>query len=92
MLERVAAQTDARPDDMAACLLSIEGGTGAPTVLVEELELDRDEAASDRVEPFLLACGVPRGDIAELLRSARAVAERSGAALLELRLGDGRRR
>jgi Stage II sporulation protein E (SpoIIE) len=94
LLERVAEETDSRPDDMAACLLCVEGDVvagaeGAPTVLVEELELDRDEAASDRVEPFLLACGVPRGDIAELVRSARAVAERSGAALLELRLGDG---
>jgi hypothetical protein len=93
LLERVAEETDSRPDDMAACLLCVEGGVagaeGAPTVLVEELELDRDEAASDRIEPFLLACGVPRRDIAELLRSAREVAERSGAALLELRLGDG---
>lgn len=89
LLERVAAQTDSRPDDMAACLLSVEGGEGAPRVLVEELELDREQAASDRIEPFLLACGVPRGEIAELVSSARIVAERSGSALLELRLTDG---
>jgi hypothetical protein len=94
LLERVAAETDSRPDDMAACLLCVEGGgivgaEDAPTVLVEELELDRDEAASDRIEPFLLACGVPRGEIAELVRSARVVAERSGTALLELRRTDG---
>ncbi len=30
LLERVAAQTDARPDDMAACLLSVEGARGRP--------------------------------------------------------------
>ena len=92
LLERVAQETDSRPDDMAACLLCVEasaGVEGAPTVLVEELELDRDEAESDRIEPFLLACGVPHGEIAELVRSARAVAERSGTALLELRLSDG---
>ncbi len=89
LLDRVAAQTDSRPDDMAACLLCVEGGEGAPTVLVEELELDRDEAAHDRIEPFLLACGAPRAEIAELVRSARAVAERSGTALLELHLADG---
>jgi hypothetical protein len=93
LLERVAEETDSRPDDMAACLLCVEGSAvsaeGAPAVLVEELELDRDEAASDRIEPFLLACGVPRGEIAELVRSARVVAEQSGTALLELRLADG---
>ncbi len=92
LLERVAAETDSRPDDMAACLLCVEGGAGvadAPTVLVEELELDREQVASDRIEPFLFACGVPHGKIAELVRSARAVAERSGAALLELRLTAG---
>jgi hypothetical protein len=91
LLERVAEETDSRPDDMAACLLSVEGGSAesSPTVLVEELELDRDEAASDRIEPFLRACGVPRGEIDELIRSARVVAERSGTALLELRLAYG---
>ena len=89
LLERVAAEADSRPDDMAACLLSVAGTEAAPSVLVEELELDREQAASDRIEPFLLACGVPRGEIAELMRSTRAVAERSGSALLELRLADG---
>jgi Stage II sporulation protein E (SpoIIE) len=92
LLDRVAAETDLRPDDMAACLLCVEGGVGAevaPTVVVEELELDRDEVAGDRIEPFLLACGVPRGEISELVHSARVVAERSGSALLELRLTDG---
>jgi serine phosphatase RsbU (regulator of sigma subunit) len=89
LLDRVAAQTDSRPDDMAACLLCVEGGPGAPAVLVEELELDRHEAVSARTERFLLACGVQRSEIAELMRSARAITERAGTALLELRPGDG---
>ena len=89
LLNRVVEQTDSRPDDMAACLLCVEGGAGAPTVLVEELELDSEEAASDRTERFLLACGVERGEIAALTGSARLVAEREGAVLLELRVGDG---
>jgi hypothetical protein len=89
LLDRVAAQTDSRPDDMAACLLGVEGNEDAPAVLVEELELDREQAASDRVEPFLLVCGMTRGEVVELVRSARLVAERSGAALLELRFTDG---
>ncbi len=89
LLDRVAAETDSRPDDMAVCLLGIEGSARAPVVLVEEIELDRDEAGSDRTARFLLACGVQRSEIAGLMRSARAAAERAGSVLLELRLIDG---
>jgi hypothetical protein len=89
LLDRVTAETDARPDDMAACLLDVEGDDEAPAILVEELELDRDEAASDRTEQFLLECGVERREVAELMRSARAAAGRTGAVVVELRLGDG---
>jgi Stage II sporulation protein E (SpoIIE) len=86
LLGRVATATDTRPDDMAACLLSVEGGAGAPRVLVEELELDRDGAVSERTERFLLACGVERCEVAELMRSAHAAAGSAGTVLLELRL------
>ncbi len=90
LLGRVAAETDARPDDMAACLLCVEGAADTPpTVLVEELELDREAAAAGRTEQFLLACGVAAGEIPELVCSARAAAGHSGTALLELRLDDG---
>ncbi len=89
LLDRVAAETDARPDDMAACLLCVEGGGGAPTVLVEELELDCETAAHARTEQFLLACGVGAGEIPELVRAARAAAGRSGTVVLELSFGDG---
>ncbi len=89
LLRRVAEETDARPDDMAACLLCVEGGAGAPTVLVEELELDREAAAAGRTERFLLACGVAPEEVPELVRSARAAAGRAGTVLLELRFAGG---
>jgi hypothetical protein len=89
LLDRVAARTDQRPDDMAACLLRIEGGEDAPTVLVEELELDRHQATSVRTKRFLLACGVERGEVAELTRSAGAAAGRAGTVVLEVRHTDG---
>jgi serine phosphatase RsbU (regulator of sigma subunit) len=89
VLARVAERADARPDDMAACLLSVEGDQGTPEVLVEELELDRDEVADDRTERFLLACGVERHEVAEVLRSACAGAGRAGTVVLELRRADG---
>jgi serine phosphatase RsbU (regulator of sigma subunit) len=89
LLERVAEETDARPDDMAACVLSIEGASDEPAVLAEELELDREEASSERTERFLLACGVERREIAELTHSAQAAAGRAGAILVEARLSGG---
>jgi hypothetical protein len=89
LLDRVTEETDARPDDMAACLLDVEGAAAAPTILVEEIELDHDTAASDRTERFLLACGIQRREIAELMRSARVAAGRTGTVMLELRSADG---
>jgi hypothetical protein len=89
LLERVAQETDARPDDMAACLLRIEGGVGSPGVLTEELELDREHLKGDRIERFLLACGVERGELPELVRAARTASERGGTVVLEVGLGEG---
>jgi hypothetical protein len=89
LLDEVAAATDRRPDDMAAALLRVEGGAAAPAVLAEELELDRDEAGSERTEQFLLACGVERREVAEVMRSARVIAARAGTVVLELLFGDG---
>jgi len=85
VLEYVAGQVDARPDDMAACVLSMPGGHGTPTVIIEELELDRAEASSTRTASFLRACGVPDGELAEVLRSASAAAGRAGTVVLEVR-------
>ncbi|MGD0455184.1 MAG: SpoIIE family protein phosphatase [Solirubrobacteraceae bacterium] len=85
VLARVAERADARPDDMAACLLSVEGDDQAPAVLVEELELSRDEAAGDRTARFLLACGVERHGVAEVMRAARVAAGRAGTVVLEVR-------
>jgi serine phosphatase RsbU (regulator of sigma subunit) len=89
VLDSVVEQADARPDDMAACLLHVEGGGQTPAVLVEELELDRDSAASQRTERFLIACGVERGELAEVVRAARAAAGRDGTAVLELHRAEG---
>ena len=90
LLDRVAEQTDARPDDMAACLLYLEGGAAGPKVLVEELELSGDDALSDPVQRFLLECGLEPDEIAETTRQASIAAGQTGTALLQVRFGDGR--
>ena len=89
VLDSVVERADARPDDMAACLLRVEGGEDAPAVLVEELELDRDSAASPRTERFLLACGIEREELSAVIHAAGAAAGRDGTAVLELHRADG---
>jgi serine phosphatase RsbU (regulator of sigma subunit) len=90
LLDRVAEDSNRHSDDMAACLLSIDGDASPPSVKVEELELDRHEAASERPEQFLRACHLSPGEITEIMRSARITAERTGSVLLSVRLGEGR--
>jgi serine phosphatase RsbU (regulator of sigma subunit) len=89
LLDSVAEEADRRPDDMAACLLSVEGDAAAPKVLVEELELGRDETAVERAEQFLAGCGVSPGEIAEVMTSTLRAVGRGGAAVLEVHLADG---
>jgi hypothetical protein len=98
LLDRVAEATDARPDDMAACLLDVPaparvGGAAAPAgpaALVEEIELDGAQAASARAQQFLAACGVEREEIPRLLAVAGTAAGQAGTAILQVRLAGAR--
>jgi hypothetical protein len=96
LLDRVAAGTDARPDDMAACLLDVPASTRAaaapagPAALVEEIELDATQAASARAQRFLAACGVEREEIPRLLAVAGTAAGQAGTAVLQVHLAGAR--
>jgi hypothetical protein len=90
LLDSVAAEADQRPDDMAACLLRVEGGQAPPSVRAEEVELDRREITRHRAERLLLARGVDPVEVERTMTSARRAVERDGAVVLELYLGDGR--
>jgi hypothetical protein len=89
LLDSVEAETELRPDDMAACLLRVEGDEQRPAIQVEELELDGREAARGRAGRFLLAGGVDPIDIENVLASVRASVARHGRVLLALHLGEG---
>jgi hypothetical protein len=89
LLDRVGERASARPDDMAACVLQVQGEERRPHVLVEELEVDREQAGSERTERFLRACGVPCEQLAEVTASAASAAGGAGAVLLEVRDGEG---
>ena len=84
VLDRVSEQVDRRPDDMAACLLSLEGDSQPPQALREELELDRESAGSERTERFLLACGLPPGEVSAVVQAARAEVAEAGSLVVEL--------
>jgi serine phosphatase RsbU (regulator of sigma subunit) len=89
LLDSVVERADAHPDDMAACLLRVEGSDDAPTVLVEELELNREESTSERTERFLLECGVEHGEVDGVIRAAHAAAGDADTVVLELHRSDG---
>jgi serine phosphatase RsbU (regulator of sigma subunit) len=89
LLDRVAEECDQRPDDMVACLLRVEGDQRAPRLQVEELVLDRREAARARAERFLHAGGLDAGEIGEVMRSVRSAVAVDGGVVLELRLSEG---
>lgn len=85
LLDRVAEQTDSRPDDMAVCLLSLQGNAAEPVTLVQELELYDDGTARERAERFLLACGLDLRESARIAAAAREEVARAGSVLLQAR-------
>jgi hypothetical protein len=83
LLERLAAQADRAPDDMAACMVRTHAdAVDARSVRVEELEADADELSGERVADFLRACGLSDAKAAETVRAARARASEFGGVLL----------
>jgi hypothetical protein len=92
LLDRVAEQTDRRPDDMAAVLLDLAGGAEAPRIAGEELVLDAEAASGKRPRRFLRAAGLGEAEIARTIEQARTAAAESGAALLKIIPGGERPR
>jgi hypothetical protein len=90
LLELVIARTDKRPDDMAACLLRLDGprapepATAHALTLSEELELSPRDLRCGRAEAFLLACSLPRARATRALKAARLVVGSAGAAVLQV--------
>jgi serine phosphatase RsbU (regulator of sigma subunit) len=90
LLERVAQESDRRPDDMAACVLHVEGEVAAPRVALEELELgeaDRDRGRS-RVGRFLLAGGVAPEHLEQVVGAVDGSLAQHGGVVLELQPGE----
>jgi hypothetical protein len=88
LLARVVAETDRRPDDMAACLLALEGSPAPVSVLSEELVVDPTELAGTRAGRFLAACGLDAGQVKSTMRRARTAVEHAGSAVLRIHFGE----
>jgi hypothetical protein len=84
LLDRVSELSDARPDDMAACLLRVHDGQGPPAIALEQLELSSRLLAGGRVERFLLDCGVELGEVESIVHDARQRLQRVDRVMLEL--------
>jgi Stage II sporulation protein E (SpoIIE) len=89
LLDSVVERTDARPDDMAACLLRVEDGSGIPSIAHELLELDGETLASGRAERFLRESGMTAAAAATAIDAARVELGRRDSVLLELSFADG---
>lgn len=90
VLERVAAETVERPDDMAACLLELEGELEPATISAEELELSAPEGAPERIDIFLAACGLDGPAIAAAKQAALPDLHRGRSVILQVE-ADGNR-
>ena len=88
LVDAVATDADATPDDMAACVLRPDVTAAADHVpdRLEEVELNAPDLAGDRVARFLAACQVPPDAIAIALESVEAAVGEFGGALLRVRI------
>jgi serine phosphatase RsbU (regulator of sigma subunit) len=89
LLDSVAAQSDARPDDMAACVLHVHGDAIAPSIAHERVELDGASLQRARVEQFLRDSDLAPARVATALEEARAALASTDSAVLELRFEQG---
>lgn len=94
LLDRVVAEADETPDDMAIFLVRPGDDVTLAAPRVELLELDADDLDSGYAQTFLEVCDVPEGEAVAAIEEARAAVERGGTALLEVTcaLGEGRAR
>jgi len=89
LLDRVVAEADETPDDMAVFLVRPGDDATLMSPRMELLELDAEDLASGYAETFLELCNVPEGEAVTAIEGARADVESGGRALLEVTCADG---
>jgi Stage II sporulation protein E (SpoIIE) len=92
VLDRVAEQSLERPDDMAACVLELDGPDRAISVLAEEVEIHRRELGGARLPRFLASGGLAPQEIEAVLAQAENAVRRDGSVVLRMYPGEERPR
>jgi Stage II sporulation protein E (SpoIIE) len=88
LIERVAAEASVLSDDMAAVVVSPTEGVTAGLFRTEQLELSARELDGPIAARFLDACGLPEGEVQEVERDARLLADRFGGVVLHVVFGN----
>jgi hypothetical protein len=88
LIDRVAAETGTRSDDMAAVIVTPAAGVTAGVFRSEQLELSARELDGPIARRFLEACGLPEEDVERTEAQARELAERFGGVVLHVVFGN----
>jgi hypothetical protein len=91
LLERVAAEANARSDDMAAVVVSPTAGVTAGLFRTEQLELSSRELEGPIARRFLESCGFSPEEVENAERDAQTLAERFGGVVMHVVFGNRRR-
>jgi hypothetical protein len=90
LLERVSQEADVVSDDMAACMFRVSDGPNeAYLPRVEEIEVVRGENLNATLAPFLEACGVDAGTVAETTTRAQRTVRQFRGAIVRVSLPSG---
>jgi Stage II sporulation protein E (SpoIIE) len=87
LLERVSAEAEIVPDDMATCLLAPTASVTSGGFRSEQLELSADELAGPLPARFLAECGVPADVSSEALDEAARTSKRFGGVVIDVVFG-----
>jgi hypothetical protein len=88
LLERVAAEANARSDDMAAVVVSPTAGVTAGLFRTEQLELSSRELEGPIARRFLESCGFGEEEVENAERDARVLADRFGGVVMHVVFGN----
>jgi serine phosphatase RsbU (regulator of sigma subunit) len=88
LIDRVAACAGTIADDAAACVIWAKESPGLLPPHTEQIELTRAELRGPLTRQFLEACGLTPSEIGAAERQARAVARRTGRAIVHARIGN----
>jgi serine phosphatase RsbU (regulator of sigma subunit) len=90
VIDEVARATTRVRDDVAVCVIRVDGGAAGGDVRVEEIEVTLSDLHTPRLQRFFDACGVRPDEAAAAIRTAAPHVAGLGSVLLRVRLAHQR--